>query len=162
VNGWDIDVLQTAIDNCLNDSGLLEDCIANGKQVFNFFTDQECQACKLPSFVDEQIDGVLEKLPGCNPLTYGPERGQPVPCQTTAISEAALYFTDLTEKKHWEYVGCGADNLSNRTLKAKSTNNGDMTVERCVDFCSTNGYSYAGLEYSSEYVIGLAYVSNTN
>ncbi|KAB8230286.1 DUF1996 domain-containing protein [Aspergillus alliaceus] len=81
VNGWDIDVLQTAIDQCTNDSGRLEDCVtSDNKPVFDFFTNEECQACKLPTLVDEQIDGTLDQLPGCNPLTYGPERAQPVPC----------------------------------------------------------------------------------
>ncbi|KAF7592269.1 hypothetical protein BBP40_000471 [Aspergillus hancockii] len=151
LNGWDIDVLQTAIDNCLNDSGLLEDCVnSDGEQIFAFFTDQECLACKLPSFIDEQVDGVLEMLPGSNQLTFGPEPGRPVPCEITPIREAAPYFTDLSEKRKWEYVGCGADSLSSRTLKAKSTNDENMTVEHCVDFCDKNGYSYAGLKYSSE------------
>lgn len=154
MNGWDIDVLQTAIDQCTNDSGRLEDCVtSDNKPVFDFFTNEECQACKLPTLVDEQIDGTLDQLPGCNPLTYGPERAQPVPCVATPIGAGISSFADLTGKREpWEYVGCGADDFSNCTLEAASINDKDMTVERCVDFCGSHGYRYAGLEYSSEYV----------
>ncbi|KAI9045978.1 DUF1996 and WSC domain-containing protein [Aspergillus affinis] len=150
VNGWDVDVLQKAVDVCLNDSGRIEDCLTpEGDSVFEFFTGEECQACSLPSYVDEQIHGVLDKLPGCNPVTYGPERAEHVSCAKTPIGQAAPYFTDLIEK-NWEYVGCGIDKYDNRTFTAESTRDDKMTVERCTEFCSSKGYDYAGLEYSSE------------
>jgi WSC domain-containing protein len=145
-------VLQTAVDDCLNLSGNIADCkTPDGNQVFDLFTDQECSNCRLPSFVNEQVYGVLPKLPGCNPLTSGPEMAVPASCPATPMGSASAYFTDLTTTKHWQYLGCGTDMINNRTFQGQSTTNDQMTVEKCVDFCSSNGYKYAGMEYSTQY-----------
>ncbi|KAN0087269.1 protein of unknown function (DUF1996) domain containing protein [Elaphomyces granulatus] len=151
INGWDVNVLQTAVDDCLNLSGNIADCkTPDGNQVFDLFTDQECSNCRLPSPVNEQVYGVLPKLPGCNPLTSGPERAVPASCPVTPIGSASGYFADLTTTKHWQYLGCGTDMVNNRTFQGQSTANDQMTVEKCVDFCSSNGYKYAGTEYSTQ------------
>ncbi|PSN62989.1 WSC-domain-containing protein [Corynespora cassiicola Philippines] len=51
----------------------------------------------------------------------------------------------------WQYLGCYSDNPSNRVLsKATYKDEAYMTGESCVRFCSDNGYSFAGTEYSSE------------
>ncbi|KAA8642019.1 hypothetical protein EYZ11_003950 [Aspergillus tanneri] len=91
VNGWDVDVLQTAVDNCLNDSGNLEDCVhEDGSHVFKFFSDEECQKCKLDSVIEEEVDGIFDQLPGCNPLTSGPDAAQPAEnCENPAIKGAS-------------------------------------------------------------------------
>jgi WSC domain len=105
----------------------------------------------LPSFVNEQVDGVLPSLPGCNPITNGPEEASPAPCSQTPISSAPLYYIpDLTTTEHWKYIGCGSDSVSSRTFQGKSESNGQVTVENCIDFCSSNGFTYAGLEYSNQ------------
>lgn len=149
VNGWDVDVLQRATDQCTANSGSIKDCpvFAN-----DLFTNDQCHACKIAPSVNEQVDGVMAKLPGCNPVTPGPARAAPVTtCQDSAvIGAAATYFTDVTASKKWEYVGCGTDKYNDRTFRAKSTNQATMTVEKCIDYCSTAGYSYAGLEYGTE------------
>ena len=45
----------------------------------------------------------------------------------------------------WSYLGCYADNVSNRTLKyASYSDKTDQTGQSCVDFCGANGYPYAG------------------
>ena len=36
-------------------------------------TTQESEACTLPGSLDENIEGPLDALPGCNPITNGPE-----------------------------------------------------------------------------------------
>lgn len=71
-----MNALQQAVDTCNNLSGRIEDC-----PVFDFFTDQECQACTLESSVDEQVDGILGALPGCNAVTHGPEQAVRESCQ---------------------------------------------------------------------------------
>ena len=153
VNGWDVSVLQTAVDECLNLSGNVADCkTPDGNQVFDYFTNQECSSCRLPSYVNEQVSGVLPKLPGCNPVTYGPQMAAPVPnCPVTPIGSPVGEFTDLTSTMHWQYLGCGTDNMGSRTFSGQSTSNDQMTVENCVNFCSSKGYKYAGLEYSTQY-----------
>jgi hypothetical protein len=147
VNGWDVDVLQKAADTCLNDSGRVEDCAA-----ITLFTDQECNDCKLPAIINEKVDGMMEQLPGCNELTAGPEIAMASSnCKIQAtISGPVPDYVDLTATKQWEYVGCGVDNAVSHALTGKSTTGQNMTVESCVGFCSSNGFNYAGMEYSDE------------
>jgi hypothetical protein len=154
VNGWDIDTLQYAVDNCNNPSGNIADCVnGQGNQVFELFSNQESQSCILPDFVDEPVNGVLDQLPGCNPVTYGPEEAQIVSCTPANITDSSSrYYTDLTGSMKWAYEGCGLDDLTVRTFQGASESNSNMTVENCVNFCSSRGFSYAGLEYSSQYV----------
>lgn len=154
VNGWDIDILQYAVDNCNADSGSISDCLAaDGSQHFDLFTNSESAMCTLPAFVDEQVTGVLDALPGCNNLTWGPEEATPQSCDDTAvITDAVLskYFTDVTASLNWEYVGCGFDDVSSRTMDGTSESNANMTVQTCIKFCDDAGYSYAGLEYAEQ------------
>ena len=47
----------------------------------------------------------------------------------------------------------GSDNVGSRTLSGASyINSTGMTVESCINFCSTgaNAYIYAGVEYADE------------
>jgi hypothetical protein len=103
--------------------------------------------------VDEVIGPVVDALPGCNPVTYGPEEATPSKCDgTTVITDAVLtnYYTDVTQSLGWEYAGCAFDNIATRTLDGSNESQDDMTVEACISFCSDAGYSYAGLEYSTQ------------
>lgn len=151
VNGWDVDVLQAAVTECTNDSGRVEDC-----QHFTQYTGAECQACRIPASIDEQVDGTLSALPGCNPITSGPQPAAKVAnCNAvSSIGQPQTFFTDLTVTKKWEYEGCGSDEYNSRTFTGKSTSSDTMTVETCVDFCSSNGFTYAGLEYARECYCG--------
>lgn len=144
VNGWDVDALAEAIKKCTDDSGNLSDC-----SVFDdLFSDEECQACQIPPEVDEQITGNITSLPGCNPVTDGPAYAPPPSCSNTPISAPKAFFTDETSSLGWEYVGCANDSVSQRTLSGASTNSGSMTVETCIKYCKSEGYSLAGLEYA--------------
>ncbi|KIY72101.1 hypothetical protein CYLTODRAFT_389321 [Cylindrobasidium torrendii FP15055 ss-10] len=72
-NGWDTKTQQLAIDNCNNPNdntinGVIEDC----KEI-TLVDQAEADACNLEPVVDEEYDGPLDKLPGCNPLQLGPE-----------------------------------------------------------------------------------------
>jgi len=148
VNGWDIGTLQSAVDNCKAASGLIEDC-----SFFDFFTDAECQRCSIPSSIDEDITGPMPVLPGCNPVQPGPDIAvnYAATCNiTSASSTVPTYFTDLTMSKQWEYIGCGTDNDLTRTFNGPTQHNDTETVEQCVDFCAAQGYTYAGLEYSTQ------------
>jgi hypothetical protein len=150
VNGWDIDVLQRAVDECTDDSGQVEKC-----PVLTQFTGQECQECRLPEQIDEVNDGHLEKLPGCNPVTGPGARAVPQQCNDgVKLGVKQTNYVDLTASKKWEYVGCGRDNIGDRALTGPSWSRDNTTVESCVDFCSKEGFSYAGLENKGECFCG--------
>ncbi|KAG8745917.1 hypothetical protein FRC10_006721 [Ceratobasidium sp. 414] len=75
-NGWDVGVLQNAIDNCNNPN---DDTFNGITEACRFFTvgaavDQnKCKIAAASKEVQETIDGVvLDKLPGCNPIQAGP------------------------------------------------------------------------------------------
>jgi hypothetical protein len=147
VNGWDVPTLQKAVTECTNDSGQVEDC-----PVFDLYDDSFTNGCKIPTSMNEQVSGVLEALPGCNPVQDGPSNavvktgcGAP-----TTIGTPENNFVDLTVSKKFEYVGCGTDSISNRGFTGASTSAKDMTNEKCVDFCTSEGFSVAGTEYSDE------------
>lgn len=147
INGWDIGTLQSAVDNCKAVSGYLTDC-----PFFDFFTDEDCQRCSIPRSIDENVTGPMPALPGCNPVEIGPETAvnYAATCNITSASSTATYFTDLTTSKQWGYIGCGTDNVRTRTFNGATQHNDTETVEQCVDFCSAQGYIYAGLEGSTQ------------
>ena len=146
-NGWDVDVLQNAIDICTDDSGQVEKCPA-----VTMFTNQECNDCKLPTSVNEQVSGKLATLPGCNPVTYGPQRATASTCSGTAppLGGGPANYVDLTQVQHWEYVGCGTDSVTDRAMNGTWTYNDYMTVEICVDYCNARGFPYAAPENGNE------------
>jgi hypothetical protein len=148
-NGWDVDVLQNAIDICTDDGGQVEDCPA-----VTIFTDQECNDCKLPTSINEKTSGKLAALPGCNPIAPGPDRatvgtcsGGPTP---TLGSGGSADYTDLTSIQGWEYLDCGTDNVSERAMNGSWASNDYMSVEICVDYCNALGFSYAAPENGNE------------
>jgi hypothetical protein len=171
VNGWDVNVLQTAIDNCTDASGQVEKCSA-----VTMYKDEESNSCKLPTIVQETIDGKLNKLPGCNPVTYGPDRAPPGNCAADGVvfGTGPKNYVDLTKSKRWEYAGCGTDNAvsfllliiclsllqlahmsqGDRAFTGKSFSSDTMTVPTCIDFCAASNATYAGLEYSGECFCG--------
>ncbi|KAJ2922961.1 hypothetical protein H1R20_g14123, partial [Candolleomyces eurysporus] len=67
--GWEGDSLQRAMDNCQDGFGWPEACTELTVQ-----TDAEINACVQKTSVDEKVEGeYIPRLPGCNPLQYGPE-----------------------------------------------------------------------------------------
>ncbi|KAG9088375.1 hypothetical protein FRC06_002059 [Ceratobasidium sp. 370] len=75
-NGWDVNVLQSAIDNCNNPNDDTFNGITEACKYFNVGTAATQNQCKIAATgkeVKETIDGVvLDKLPGCNPIQAGP------------------------------------------------------------------------------------------
>ncbi|KAI9844685.1 MAG: hypothetical protein M1837_005427 [Sclerophora amabilis] len=159
VNGWDVELLQEAVDTCNSGSdgnpgqGGIGDCAVLAAK---FYDDDIQNGCIIPPSVNEKVFGELDALPGCNPIQAGPAKattrsgcGAP-----TTFGKADSFFTDLTSTKKWQYVGCGKDiAFESRTLSGADTSGDDMTVEKCVDFCIESGFSVAGLEYGRESVI---------
>ena len=149
LNGWDVPTLQKATDTCNNDSGLITDC-----PVFDFFTSAQSSACVLAPTINEAVTGELEKLPGCNPVSYGPGRApySESGCTDTAtLGYNPVYYQNVTG---WDYVGCAPDSVNSRTLANSSYMSSDMTVESCLSYCKNRGLNYAGLEYATQCYCG--------
>ncbi|KAK3343116.1 WSC domain-containing protein [Neurospora tetraspora] len=75
------------------------------------------------------------------------------------VSEARNLDSDELEDADlpgWFYSGCHRDDVAQRILTGPSTRSNDMTVETCVGFCNTRGFTYAGLEYQTECYCGNA------
>jgi len=116
--------------------------------------------CVLQPRIDERIDGTLEKLPGCNPVVNGPNPAAFV--QNCAITGAAganlilpegqsIYMQNNIEG--WNPVGCARDDLGSRALSTKYEN-GNMTVKACTSYCSSKGFTFAGLEWAKVRING--------
>lgn len=153
VNGWDVAYLQRAVEECTAESGRVEDCpVFNNNLYENSFS----EGCKIPPSIDEQIFGTMDALPGCNPTSgEGSNAKMATGCGApTTISQPKNPFVDLTATKNFAYLGCGTDDISSRTLTGASTNSDDMTNEKCVDFCTSKGFTIAGTEYSTQCYCG--------
>jgi hypothetical protein len=93
-NGWDVKTLQSAIDECNNPN---DDTINGITEACKHFTVQPAadkQKCKATPVLTERTDGVLDKLPGCNPLRTGPADATPYtdkncPIETLTFGAAA-------------------------------------------------------------------------
>ncbi|KAH7107425.1 WSC-domain-containing protein [Auriculariales sp. MPI-PUGE-AT-0066] len=147
-NGWDVDILQKSVDECNNNSGRVEDC-----PVLELRTDDEMNNCALVSRVNEKIDGALDALPGCNPITVGPENAPQQPSSACGASEEILpkSYTGLPPVDGWTPLGCAKDSADNRSLEKKFLDpNGAMTPTVCAAICTQNNYSFAGVEFKNE------------
>ena len=140
---WNVSTLQAAVDNCTNLSGVIEEC-----PYFDFITDTAAQACVIPPSINEQVFGVMPNLPGCNVVQNGPAKSEAQSkCEApTQIGPLQLPYVDLTGSEGFAYVGCGSDpGGQTRTLLGGQVNNATgMTVEYCVDYCVSRGFSVAG------------------
>ncbi|KAF8244149.1 WSC-domain-containing protein [Wilcoxina mikolae CBS 423.85] len=145
INGWDIDILNRAINECNSPSGVIEEC-----KVLDLYTVREMDDCIVPPSIPEPTSGWLDKLPGCNPVQPGSKKAfQWINCGApTAIGPKQKYSIDMSAKG-WEYVGCAFDSLSDRILPYRYATN-DMTVPKCIDHCQSKNYTFAGLQYSEE------------
>ncbi|RVX72423.1 hypothetical protein B0A52_03611 [Exophiala mesophila] len=71
INAWDMDIQDASVNDCLytDDGGLISACrhLAPSQDV-NF-----ARTCpQRPSVIDEVSRGIIDALPGCNPITSGP------------------------------------------------------------------------------------------
>ncbi|KAF6839010.1 wsc domain-containing protein [Colletotrichum plurivorum] len=148
LNGWDVDVLQTAILKCTDNSGNIEKC-----DVFSFFDDETRKGCRVPAKVDEQVFGKLDALPGCNTVQPGPENAQSqgncgAPTQT---SQPQWGFKDVSSTLNFKYLGCARDpSGQGRTLPSAKKSGDYMTVDFCIKHCTDKGFQFAGLQYAKE------------
>lgn len=50
----------------------------------------------------------------------------------------------------WFDVGCWTDAAGSRTLNQQQFGLGDLTVAKCTESCTKNGFKYAGMEFGNE------------
>ncbi|KAL4930445.1 DUF1996 and WSC domain-containing protein [Aspergillus undulatus] len=152
INGWDVPVLQHALDTCDDPNGIIENCAA-----LELYGDEVTEGCMLEPSIDEQVSGWLDALPGCNPVQPGPDDAKSITtCSApTAIDRPQHYYTDVTGSLNWAWIGCARDNVDDQRVLSESSSTGDdMTVQKCIQTCRENGYIYAGLEYARECYCG--------
>jgi hypothetical protein len=132
-------------------SGDMNDC-----PLFEYFDDATRQDCYVPRWVNEQTTGILDSLPGCNPVQNGPATATPKSgCgATTTVGPPILPYQDMA-KSGWSYAGCAKDLIGNvRTLpyafRTSKINANTMTNEDCIAGCESKGYTYAGTEYAGD------------
>ncbi|KAG4027427.1 hypothetical protein MFRU_030g00630 [Monilinia fructicola] len=162
VNGWDIPTLTKGINNCLDGE---PNCPS---ETFTFYDQSDTQECKIAPLLTESVSGTLSALPGCNTPSSGPAEYVPPACPqdialaksllapshpNTAVSQSPtlpIGIVNLSTSKGWTYLGCGTDVAGNRTLNADWEGANTMTIATCVDFCTSKGHTYAGMEFGSQ------------
>ena len=146
-NGWDVDLLQDALDNCPNANGNVMDC----PPLAAAFDQQSADACVLETeIVDEEVGfhAPLNQLTGCNPLWNGTAGPRP-PCAAN-VPTPALIPVQTSLPTNWTEIGCVAEGTNGRALVGASTTSPNMTRAMCVSFCQNKGFGLAGVEYSDE------------
>ncbi|CCG82299.1 WSC domain protein [Taphrina deformans PYCC 5710] len=162
VNGWDNDLLQRAVDTCLNDSGVFTDC-----PLFNVIPEQTAAQCKKTPQTNEVLTGTLSALPGNNPVQYGPANAVMNSYVSTipsgAIISPSLGIADSSIRNTTQFPkaisitakGCYADGYPfTRTMGGLGQygifSTASMTNSLCSQYCLAQGFAYSGTEYSDE------------
>ena len=146
-NGWDIDLLQEAIDTCTQAQGNVMDC----PPLAAVFDQASADACVLETeYVDENIglDSPITQLPGCNPFWDG--TGARPTCANANAATPSLIAAQPPLPNGWNEIGCIAEGTNGRALTGASTTSPNMTRALCADFCASKGFSLAGVEFSDE------------
>ncbi|KZP05735.1 hypothetical protein FIBSPDRAFT_1003958, partial [Athelia psychrophila] len=71
-SGWDAVALQNSIDYCNNANDTTGSGNTSACPYLTVIPAATAQLCKLTPLLDEQINGNLTALPGCNPIQAGP------------------------------------------------------------------------------------------
>ncbi|KAH9848790.1 WSC-domain-containing protein [Lenzites betulinus] len=141
-NGWPVDLLQSAIDQCSGQSGNLNDCAPLAAVIDQTAAD----ACVYEGdLVDEDVglDAPITTLPGCNPV-FG--TGQ----TCTVKPNPPLVPAQTPLPAGWTALGCVAEGTNGRALTQLSTTAPNMTTAVCAAFCASHGFSLAGAEFGDE------------
>ncbi|WVW79154.1 hypothetical protein I302_101120 [Kwoniella bestiolae CBS 10118] len=105
--------------------------------------------------VNEDIgtNNPIAKLPGNNPVWGRSGAKKPDP----NYKETASFTTStISVPAGWTKLGCLAEPKGSRALTGASMTDQTMTPTKCINFCSSKGFSLAGVEWSVE-----CYCANT-
>lgn len=144
-NGWDVDLLQNAIDNCADTNGNVLDC----PPLAAVYDQASADACVLETqIVDEDTGFVnpISSLPGCN-LPWDGTGPRPT-CPSGPAPAIVPVATTLPT--NWTEIGCTAEGPTGRALIGASRTSPNMTRASCAAFCQEKGFALAGAEYSDE------------
>ncbi|KAI0765931.1 WSC-domain-containing protein [Trametes elegans] len=144
-NGWDVDLLQEAIDTCSDANGNVLDC----PPLAAVYDADVAAACVYDGYlVDEDIglDAPISALPGCNPV-FGAS-ADVSSCSNSTNPQLIPAQTPLPAG--WAEVGCIAEGTSGRALTALTFSGSNMTKSACAAFCASHDFALAGVEYSDE------------
>lgn len=78
---------------------------------------------------------------------------------TTTTSATPTPTTAAPGIGNFTYQGCWVDNTYGRILVSQTIADNNMTIEECVTDCQQEGYSIAGLEYSTQCNCGNAIIN---
>ncbi|KAI0367419.1 WSC-domain-containing protein [Pilatotrama ljubarskyi] len=143
-NGWDIDLLQEAIDTCTAANGNVMDC----PPLKAVFDQDAADACVLETSIVNENIGLTEPisaLPGCNPI-YGSGKSQA--CAQAVAPQIVPAQNPLPSG--WSELGCIAEGTSGRALPALTMKDPGMTKAMCASYCGSHGYKLAGVEFGDE------------
>lgn len=170
LNGWDVPTLQAAVDQCTTidtSPGLIEQC-----KPLTLSTSSTQQCVKTPTY-SEATTGLLDSLPGCNPVWNGVGTKPACP-NSLAVQQASNVVAGWSPKpaaashptaaiatmkapathKNWTYLGCFQD-TSARVFPQSYTPPIPISLEFCMDLCQGAGYTFAAAEYGSQCFCGI-------
>jgi hypothetical protein len=79
INGWDIDVLQSAVTDCTNESGRVEDCKHFNNKLQTEAQQDKCEIQEMPTALKaDDCAGPAKGLCGNVPVQYGPGYANPI------------------------------------------------------------------------------------
>jgi len=179
LNGWDLDVLEAAIDQCAvgNPFGTIGTCAplaASDTAVYAQICPEDAPYGS--PVIDEPVHGLIDKLPGCINIVDGPEDATlddftcpadaPSPTINSTPEQTPYVYLEPIPAQPigvpgWSYVDCISDLVNwTRSLTQDTLQTSNMTIETCQSFCSSKGWRFAGLEYSTQCYCGSVFPSN--
>lgn len=123
-NGWDVDLLQRAIDECGGDIG---GELLNCPPLAPYYNTEAASACKIAGdLVDEDVGTTkpIYKLPGCNTLYTSGSR----PACTDNSTTPGYVSPVSTPAAGYVRQGCVAEAPNGRLLTGASTTSDAMTA----------------------------------
>ncbi|GAA96467.1 uncharacterized protein L969DRAFT_49024 [Mixia osmundae IAM 14324] len=170
LNGWDVPALQKIIDVCgaSISSGEISECkVARQQPAANVWN--PAHGCHKTPLYNETTSGMLAKLPGCNPVTYGPISAGNKTCSATVpatFKTPVGYYglvpppgspglttnpAILTNASGYNYVGAFSPIWSGRTSIQRDITSSiaggraKITTAKCMSACAKLGYKYCGM-----------------
>ncbi|KAG8780565.1 hypothetical protein FRC16_003098 [Serendipita sp. 398] len=149
--GWPEATLDQAMKQCTDQGGQVSSC-----SVISTRSEQDMNDCAIPNRIDEDLDGWITTLPGCNPVQAGPGRatmssGCGAPTTFQASSTVSFLRSDI---QGWTPVGCASENSGETLLNGARTTITSMTVGKCLNYCNQQGFSFAGLKNKNQCTCG--------
>lgn len=180
LNGWDEAVLEEAIDTCLIGEGDDDGTIDNCAVLLALASTQASYNCpERPPQIQENVTGLIDKLPGCITIVDGPQAATAaqMECNATVTQPSILTTVDSTPVATYSvlpgvafgnpynrFVGCSNDSYGStfRALNAAFTTFDNMSVEYCQSYCTNLGYPFSGVEDGTECFCDLAVNPTSN